>query len=210
MYAPPYYRWADEDAALRLAGERNFCTLITVVDGAPLVSHLPLLVDAGRRLLRGHLARANPHAGRLDGRESLAVFTGPNAYISPDWYGEKSEDVPTWNYLAVHISGRGRLVRDADAVDKFLADLSAQEERRRPDLERGGKIWTLDKVAPEKRARMRAAIVAFEIAIARIEAKAKLSQNKPPEAIERVMGILSQSGSQMSEAVARAMKGEAP
>lgn len=180
--------------------------MITVIEGAPIVTHLPFLFDNKRNVLRAHFARANPHAAHIEGREHLAVFRGPYAYISPDWYGETENDVPTWNYLAVHVRGRGRVETDDVKVDAFLADLSAHEERRRPDLDRGGKIWTLGKIAPKDHARMRRAIVAFEIDIAKVEAKAKLSQNKPAEAVAGVIEALERSGSQMSEAVARAMK----
>lgn len=206
MYTPPYTRWDDRAAALRLVQECNFGELITIVDGAPLVTHLPFLVDAKRNVLRGHVARANPHGGQLDGNVHMAVFKGPYAYISPDWYGEASEDVPTWNYLAVHVSGRGRVIADERAVDAFLAELSAFEEQRRPDIDRGGKIWTMDKVAAKDHVRMRAAILAFEIGIDKIEAKAKLNQNKPPEAIAGVVKALAESGAQMSEYVAGLMK----
>ncbi|MEX0646068.1 MAG: FMN-binding negative transcriptional regulator [Parvularculaceae bacterium] len=206
MYAPPYYRWSDRAAALAFAADYNFATLITVVGGAPTVSHLPFLIDVERNVLRGHLARANPHSGALGEAAHLAVFTGPNAYISPDWYGEASKDVPTWNYVVVHVAGRGRVIDEARAVDRFLVDLSDHEEGRRPDLDRGGKIWTLDKVPPKDHARMRAAIVAFEIDIASVEAKAKLNQNKKLNAVAGVIAALSASGSQVSEAVARLMR----
>jgi transcriptional regulator len=134
------------------------------------------------------------------------VFRGTYANISPDWYGKTHDDVPTWNYVAVHVSGKGRVVSDPEKVDAFLADLSAHEEHRRPDLDRGGVIWTIAKTDPKAHARMRAAIVAFEIDIEKIDAKAKLSQNKPAEALEGVIKALDDSGSQMSEAVARAMR----
>lgn len=201
MYSPAFHRWDDEKAALKLAGEWNFGALITIADGAPLISHLPLLVDGERRVLRGHLARANPHAEKIDGAEHLAVFTGPNAYISPDWYGEGGKDVPTWNYLAVHVRGKARVLADAAAIDAFLADLSAHEEARRTDLA-DGRMWTIDKVPPDQLARMRSAIVAFEIDIMSVQAKAKLSQNKKPEAVEGVIGALLESGLQMNEALA--------
>lgn len=204
MYSPPHTRWDDRAAALALAADYNFAALITTAGGAPLVSHLPFLIDSDRNVLRGHLARANPHSAELDGAEHLAVFTGPYAYISPDWYGD-SKDVPTWNYLVVHVAGKGRVLGDHGAIDRFLADLSEHEERRRPDIERGGTIWTLDKVPPKDHARLRAAIVAFEIDIASVEAKAKLSQNKKPEAIAGVIRALAHSGSQMSEVTARLM-----
>lgn len=206
MYAPPAFRWEDETAALQCAAEWNFGVLITAAGaGAPFVSHLPFLVDAERRVLRAHLARANPHAGCIEGGEHLAVFTGPHAYISPDWYGEGENDVPTWNYLAVHAAGKGRVLTDDAVVDAFLADLSAAEEARRHDLAQGGKIWTMGKLPSRALARMRAAIVAFEIDIETVAAKAKLSQNKPAAAAVGVAAALAASDSQAGQAVSRLM-----
>lgn len=205
MYRPPYTRWEDRAGALKLAADYNFGELITVADGAPLVTHMPFLIDESRNVLRGHFARANPHAAHVEGAAHLVVFRGPYAYVSPDWYGPSDSDVPTWNYLAVHVTGKGRTLTEKREIDAFLADLSAHEEARRPDLDRGGKIWTMDKVGAKDHARMRASIVAFEIDIEKVEAKAKLNQNKPPDSVAGVIKALGESGSQMSEAVARAM-----
>ena len=205
MYTPPAFRWDDHTAALAFVREWNFGALVTIVDGAPLVSHLPFLVDESRNVLRAHLARANPQAAHIQGREHLAVFLGPHGYISPEWYGAGSPDVPTWNYVAVHVAGEGRVIDAEQAVDDFLATLSEQEEKRRHDLEQGGKIWTLDKVPAAKHALMRGAIVVFEIEIARIEAKAKLSQNKPTEIAERVVSAL-QTGDETQRTLAKSMQ----
>lgn len=209
MYALPAFRWDDRLAALGFAAEFNFATLITVEGGGPVMSHLPMLVDAGRGVLCGHLARANSHASILDGRRHVAIFMGPFAYVTPDWYGAGSTDVPTWNYVAVHIAGGGRVVADAGGVDRFLADLSACEEMRRTDLDRGGKMWTMDKVPPAKHAAMRAAIVAFEIDIVTVDAKAKLSQNKPADAARRVAAELASSGGERGRALAALMEAAA-
>lgn len=206
MYTPPAFRWDDRPAALALAREWNFGLLITQGEGAPFVTHLPMLIDERRNVVRGHLARANPHGGHLDKRDHLAVFSGPHAYISPDWYGEASTDVPTWNYLAVHVSGKGRVLSEEGVVDRLLAELSALEEGRRPDLPNGGRVWTMDEIPADKHARMRNAIVAFEIDIERVEAKAKLSQNKLAEAVAGVIEALGSSGTESSAGLARLMQ----
>lgn len=206
MYAPPVFRWDNRLAALQLARDWNFALLITQSDEIPFVTHLPFLVDEKRNVLRGHVARANSHGGHLDGRKHLAVFSGPNAYISPDWFGDASADVPTWNYVAVHIAGRERVLTDESDIDRLLADLSAHEEHRRPDFENGGKIWTMDKVPAVKHARLHRAIVAFEIDIEHVEAKAKLSQNKPPEIAAGLADVLSASNDETRAALARLMR----
>lgn len=205
MYAPPAFRWNDEAAALDLAREFNFALMVTIVDAAPVVTHLPFLIDPARRVLRGHVARANPHSAHLAGGH-LAVFSGPYAYISPDWYGGDSPDVPTWNYAVVHVYGTGRVLAESKEIDAFLADLSEHEERRRFDLASGGKVWTMDKIPPRDLDRMRRAIVAFEIDIASVEAKAKLSQNKPPPVAARACAALAGSGSYPASGVADMMR----
>ena len=119
MYAPSHFRVNDETAALLLFNETGFASLTTIDEGCAVVSHIPMLADPARRILRGHLARANPHAALIAGRAHLAAAIGPNAYISPDWYSD-AKQVPTWNYLAVHIEGEGRILGEPDAVDALL------------------------------------------------------------------------------------------
>ena len=202
MYAQRAFRFDDEDAALAIASEYNFAALVT--PSSSFASHLPIVVDCERRILRGHLARANPHAGAIDGVGHLAVFTGPHAYISPDWYGPQSRDVPTWNYVAVHVRGVGRIMEKTEHVIAFLAELSEQEEARRHDLA-SGKIWTLDKTPEDKLLAMTRGIVAFEIEIDNVEAIAKLSQNKSEDIAAKVVSVL-QSGDERQCAVASEMQ----
>lgn len=203
MHTPPAFRLDDAAAAFDLIAQDGFATLITVVDGALFVSHLPMLGELGRGALRGHLARANPHAGALDGRRHLAIFTGPDGYVSPDWYGDP-EQVPTWNYSAVHVAGLARVLDEPPLIDGFLADLSEFHERRRHDLA-SGKIWTLAKLPPEKLRRLRNGIVAFEISIESIEMQAKLSQNKSGADIGAVIAKLA-AGDERRRALAEAMR----
>lgn len=182
MYIPPAFRLADHAAALEVMREHPFALLIAAAGaGTVEIAHLPILVDAdGEALeLRGHVAKANPMA-RLIAESSTespvratVVFTGPNAYVSPDWYVTENQ-VPTWNYLAVHAAGPLTEVDDGEAVVALLADLSAEHEAallpKRP--------WTMDKMIPGTVDRMRKGITAFRIAVDQFETKAKLSQNK--------------------------------
>lgn len=204
MYTPPRFRFDDEAAALALAGEYNFALLITPDDGAPMLSHLPFIVDGGRRKIFGHVARTNPHGAMIEGREHIVVFTGPHAYVSPDWYVSKA-DVPTWNYIAVHVRGRGKVLDSEHDIRALLDDLSTQQEKRRPDL-RGGSIWTMEKTPPEKLKALMRAIVAFEIDIENIIAKRKLGQNKSHESISGVVNALGASGDSGERALAAEMR----
>jgi transcriptional regulator len=203
MYTPPAFRITDEEAAFSLADRYGFATLITVDGDSPVVSHLPMICDPDSRVLRGRLARANPHSSLLNGRQCRVLFIGANAYVSPDWYGD-AEQVPTWNYSAVNIDGIARVIDDPALVDALLEELSDRHERRRHDLV-NGKIWKIDKLSGEKLFRLRAAIVAFELSIDRIEFKAKLSQNKRAEDFQSVMSELA-AGDDMQRAVADAMR----
>lgn len=203
MYTPPAFRNEDARAAFDLIGEYGFATLITIEGGAAVVSHLPMIGDAEKGVLRGHLARANPHSALLEGRRHLAAFVGANAYVSPDWYGD-AEQVPTWNYSAVHIEGVSRVIAEPEGVDALLEELSDHHERRRHDLH-DGKIWKLAKLTADKLLKLRMAIVAFEIRIDKAEFKAKLSQNKNADDFRSVMDKLS-SGDESRRAVADAMR----
>lgn len=184
MHTPSHFASNDEAAAFEMVRERGFGLLITVVDGAPQVTHAPMLIDEERRVLQGHIARANEQSVSLDGQRCLAVFTGPNAYVSPNWYRDRSQ-VPTWNYLAVHISGGARVISAPAEIDALLSALAEHHEARRHDLA-DDRPWTMAKLPDEKLARLRRGIVAFEIAIETLTFKNKLSQNKSSEDIDAV------------------------
>jgi transcriptional regulator len=175
MYLPSHFRQDDRASVFALAEANPFATLVTQGGDGLLASHVPLLVDPGRNLLRGHLARANPQLAHLaEGVEALAIFHGPHGYVSPSLYSEHPS-VPTWNYAVVHARGRPRLV-DAQALKTLLDDLVTR-------FDRSG--WTFDP--PEEYGRrMLGAIAGFEIAIESIEGKWKLSQNRSAEDQQRV------------------------
>lgn len=203
MYTPASFRNDDKAAAFELISAYGFATLITVEAGGAVVSHLPMIGDAAKGVLRGHLARANPHSALIAGRRHLALFEGANAYVSPDWYAG-TQEVPTWNYSAVHIEGAANIIADPAGVDALLAELSDFHESRRHDLE-GGKIWKMEKLTSETLRKMRAAIVAFEIRVERLEFKAKLSQNRTAVDHQTVAEKLA-SGNEGQRAVAAAMR----
>lgn len=192
MYVPAAFRPADPDAAQEILEGYPFALLVTAEDGVPAASHLPLLYDgddsAQSRLL-GHLARANGQCRQLAavaarGGEVLAVFQGPHAYVSPSDYGAGPPVVPTWNYLAVHIYGVPRLIEDSGEARAVLERLTARQEtgRARP--------WSPASLEAELMERMLRAIQAFEIAVTRVEATAKLSQNRTPEQAARAAAAL--------------------
>ncbi|MFN7054547.1 FMN-binding negative transcriptional regulator [Hyphomonas sp.] len=186
MHPAPIFREADTDALL--ARIRAYpLGLITLNGGpAPLAAHSPVLaarLDDGSVRLRFHLSAGNPMTHRLEaGAAALIVFTGPEAYISPDWYGPVPDQVPTWNYLSAEAEGTV-VPTDAEA---FLDDVSAEFEARllpKP-------TWTRSKMDPAAFARMVRAIRAFEMVPHRFEGITKLSQNKTPDMRAGVMDAL--------------------
>ncbi len=115
MYIPASFSVDDTETLAAFVEADPFATLISTGE-VPEVTHLPLLLDAKAGELLGHVAKANPHARRLDGARTLASFHGPHAYVSPSWYGT-SVAVPTWNYAVVHVSGTSELVSEAETKD---------------------------------------------------------------------------------------------
>ena len=208
MYVPKHFDKSDPAWCHALIRAQSFATMITADDaGVPFATHLPILLDAERGplgTLRGHVARANPHWRYLaSGRPTLLVFAGAHAYVSPSWYATHPS-VPTWNYVAVHITGRGTLVEDEARVTVLLADLVATYEGGRPAA------WSVEGLPADYLAGMRRGIVAFEIAIERLEGKAKLSQNRDAVDQARTREALAAAEDPLARAVAALMGGAPP
>ena len=200
MYVPPHFQMTDRRAAVEFIRRHSFALLVTSDNGEPVASHVPLLFDesAGENgMLRGHLARANPHADLLDGRRALAIFSGPHAYISPTWY-QADNTVPTWNYAAVHAYGTCELMTDEEELIRLLADLTAVYEAGMPAP------WTFDPNSEFIR-KLAKAVVGFRIPIDRFDAKAKLNQNHPAERRQRVILELEESSDPDARAIAQLM-----
>ena len=179
MYLPSAFR-QDDLAELHAQLQANPFALLTSAGAAGVqASHLPLLLapDEGEfGTLYGHFARANPHWRDLQGgAEALAVFSGPDAYISPGWYPAKAEHgkvVPTWNYIAVHARGPVELIEEPERLLQIVSRLSDQHEsgRERP--------WAVSDAPREYIDSMLRAIVGFALPIRRLEGKWKLGQNR--------------------------------
>lgn len=210
MYIPPAFRLDDRGAALEVMRAHPFALLVVATAAGEVeITHLPVLVDAGADAvtLRGHVSRANPTARLIAGSTAEApvratvVFSGPQAYVSPDWY-EAENQVPTWNYLAVHASGPLAHVAAPAEVERLLADLSAVHEAPLAPK----KPWTMDKMVPGTVERMMKGITAFRLAVDRLEAKAKLSQNKGAADRGGVMSALDALGRPDATATAEWMR----
>ena len=221
MYVP---RTNAEDRPEVLAAFMRAHSLAALVSVGPAgelwATHLPIVYDLSRGAhgtIEGHVARANPHhelvraAAELasDGaaRESLAIFTGPDAYVTPAWYPGKAEhgrEVPTWNYVAVHAYGTLRLRDDPEWLLAHVTRLTEQSEAGRPEP------WAVSDAPADYVARMLRAIVGFEMEVTRIEARWKMSQNRTPEEIDGVVAGLEASGRPADRVVAAIVEARRP
>ena len=190
LYIPKHFREEDESALLALVEANAFGTLVSASpEGALHVSHIPFEVrrEGGGLKLLGHLARANPHWEALEGaRETIAIFEGPHAYVSPGWY-ETHPSVPTWNYAVVHAHGRARLMDEAE-LHELVGELAAKYESGRE------KPWRMGSLPAAYVQKMLDAIVGFELPVAKLEGKFKLSQNRTAADHAHVAAALEREG----------------
>jgi transcriptional regulator len=199
MYIPAAFAMNDVEKLTAFIESNSFATLVTFDGTAPFATPLPFLFDRERRVLRGHMARANPQWQHFHDSEALIIFQGPHAYISPSWY-QTEPAVPTWNYLTVHAYGVPQLV-DETTLANILRDLVAQHESAQPVP------WPGD-LPDDFWNRMLKGIVGFEIPISRWEGKWKLGQNRSPQDLQGVYEALSQSSDQTEQQLAAAMQQE--
>ncbi len=175
MYVPAHFAAEAADALIARLSRHFAGVLITVdADGTPIGTHLPILWDGERKVAIGHIARANPQ-WKQGAARGLIVLSGAEAYVSPNWYPSKAEHgkaVPTWNYEAVHLSGRVEWFDEAARLEAVVRGLSALHEQGRPNP------WTIDDAPRDYVDAMLRGIVGVALHADRIEAKRKLSQNK--------------------------------
>lgn len=187
MYVPKLFGGASVQEIEAIIERYSFATLIVDLEDRLEISHLPIVLEGtlAGGVLRGHMARANPQLALCtEHAKAIAIFHGPHAYVSPTWYAEPG--VPTWNYIAVHCHGRIHLEDTAAALEDTLEFMLDRYEDGR---------WSMDALPSDQRARALSAIQSFQIKIEHVEAKFKLSQNKPPAERSRVLERLSRSGS---------------
>ena len=202
MYVPNDFAVTNRQTQIEFIQATGWGYLTGIVNGAPLVTHLPFLTEGedGSEKLVAHMARANPHwESFANGKDQLVVFPGPHGYISPSWY-ETKKAVPTWNYAAAHVYGIPQIIDDPDtvyAVQKKLVD------RHEAQFDTP---WSMDSVEAEFIDGMLRAIVCFEIPIKRIECKFKLSQNRTAQDRANVIDALYRSENSSAHALAALMR----
>jgi transcriptional regulator len=202
MYIPEFNRVEDRAAAIAFMRGNSFAIMVSIHDDAPFATHLPVVIAErdGELMLRAHVAKANPHwktFEREPQKDSLVLFQGPHAYISPALY-EIHESVPTWNYATVHAYGRANVLAADPDKQQVLGELISQFDSSYL------KQW--NSFDERYRSRMLNHIVAFEIKVTRIEAKFKLSQNRTRTEQENVMQALGASSDSAVSGVADLMR----
>jgi transcriptional regulator len=214
MYQPAHGRFVAADPAAFLAelSAHVPATLVTAGPDGMRTTILPMLFepdDGEHGMLRGHLARGNPHWREVaeDGSTgAIAIFQGPDAYVSPAWYEEKRRTgkvVPTWNYTTVVVHGRLSLRHEPEWLIPHVRRLVERHESGRLDA------WSLDDAPPDYVAVQAKAIVGLELRIERIDAKRKLTQNRSREDFDGALAGLAE-GSPREQAVAAEMRRETP
>lgn len=207
MYLPPHFRQDDLGEIHALIRSARLATLVTVSHGAPLVSHVPMILDEANPpygTLLCHVSRANPQWLAVEPTtEALAIFLGPDAYISPSWYESKREHgkvVPTWNYVAVHAHGRIRAFEDPERLRALVERLTRKHEANRTQP------WEVGDAPESFIAGQLRGIVGLEITIERLEGKWKLSQNRSAGDVAGVIAALESSPDATDRATANAMR----
>jgi transcriptional regulator len=200
MYIPRHNRMEDRPTLIAFMRAHPFAALVTHGAQGLRATHLPVVTEeAGEAVhVLAHLARANPQwQDFAGGVEVMLIFAEPHAYVSPRHY-EQAESVPTWNYAAVHAYGVPALVEDRDRKyaqqAKLVALFDAEYAARFPAL------------SPEYVDNRLAAVVSFEIAVTRLEARFKLSQEKLPQERERIIATLESAGDSAAAETARLMR----
>ncbi|MBE9005297.1 FMN-binding negative transcriptional regulator [Fortiea sp. LEGE XX443] len=202
MYIPNAFREEDFEKLVAFMGGNSFATLISIQNNFPVASHIPFVITVQNNVVKltGHLAKQNPQWQFFGMSESLAVFTGPHAYISPSLY-EKRESVPTWNYIAVHAYGIPQLITLSDSpelmdnmidemIDTYGADYKSHWHSLSDNFRQG----------------MMNGIVGFEMTVTRLEGKYKLSQNRSFTDQYNVAHALLQNADPDAQAIGSAMQ----
>lgn len=199
MYIPHYYKNEDIEEVKHFIKENSFGILIDQIDGKPWGTHIPLELEEGKNqksFLVSHLAKANPQSSALkDDKEVLCIFNGPHHYISSSWY--KTEEVPTWNYIAVHVYGAIKILTE----EETLASMFKLVERYESFAKEPINLSTFSK----KTMRQVKGVIGFSIEIKEIQAAYKLSQTRE-EDHNTIIKELKEIDSAQSIAIAKNMK----
>jgi transcriptional regulator len=206
VYTPQHFEEKRPEVLARAIRDIQFALLVTATNGEYFASHLPMVLKEanGAFTLEAHVARPNEHWKALGNRPaSLAVFQGPQTYVSPSWYESKRQHgkvVPTWNYVVVHAHGALEVVEDRDWLRAHLEDLVAANEGRREQP------WLISDAPANFIQSMMRAIVGLRLTVARLEGKWKMSQNRSQADRAGALAGLSASSKPADQAVAAILR----
>ncbi|QOG03891.1 FMN-binding negative transcriptional regulator [Flavobacterium sp. MDT1-60] len=199
MYTPEIYKNEDPESIRSFLKENSFGILINQTNGKLCATHIPMELEVsadGKEILQGHISKLNPQAeGFTENDQVLAIFTGPHSYISSSWYDH--ENVPTWNYIAVHVYGRIKIVDEAASIEQ----LKKLVDKYEANSENPVRIEELSA----KTMREARGIFGFEIEIDEIQATKKLSQNRDDHNYKNIISELEKTENPQSIAVAKEM-----
>src|SRR5437868_4249895 len=199
MYIPKINLATDRDKIVAFMKKFSFATIITAKDNLPIATHLPFLVTVkdDSIILTAHFAKANEQWRDIENNKALVIFSEPHAYISPKHYDTKL-NVPTWNYISVHVYGQGKLITETEKAFKVLeATIDIYETSYKQQ-------W--NNLPEEYKLKMIKGIVAFEIPVTDLQAKKKLSQNKTDLEKQNIIATLSKSSDTNEQLIAEYMK----
>lgn len=198
MYIPKYFREEDHEEILTFLKQNNFAALVSFDGEKPVATHVPVEVvddETGGLIIYGHISRHNSQWITFGNQKVLLIFQGPHTYISPRWYNHIN--VPTWNYMIIHVYGRVRLVED----DELVALLSRLVQSHEVNTSYSLEGLPQDFVDKEMKG-----VVGFAIDVTRIDAGYKLSQNRNDEDHQNIIRELEKRGDEESAKVAKAMR----
>ena len=198
MYIPKHFDMPDQHEAVNFMQQYSFATLVSIQNNIPVATHLPFVEESGQQQVRllSHFAKANSQANQINDQEVLVIFAQPHAYISPAHY-DKQQNVPTWNYIAVHAYGKLKPISNKEEVLLLLQQMINTFEPQYL------KQW--QSLDPDYQHKMINGISAFEIEINKIEGKKKLSQNRSQTEKESIINTLSKSGESNQQDIAAFM-----
>ncbi|WP_186670773.1 FMN-binding negative transcriptional regulator [Sporosarcina sp. BP05] len=200
MYIPKYFKVTDVDEIKEFVQENSFGTIVTTKHSKPIASHLPLALNkkGDDYYITGHMAYGNPQWRTFESCDDvLVMFQGPHAYISSSWYGH--ENVPTWNYQAVHVYGTASILDKEELKQDLIMMLQKYEKHRKNSV-----LW--DKLSPQLVDRELKGIVGFKIKVQEIQAAYKLSQNRNEEDYLNIVDKLYEEEDPSSQQMANVMK----
>ena len=200
MYIPKLYREEDREKILEFLNQNNFPVLVTYDGEKPIATHLPVEVvegEDGALTILGHMSRANPQWKSFGEQEVLLIFQGAHTYISPRWYDHVN--VPTWNYMMVHVYGKVRLV-EGDELYSLLSGLVKNHEAQA--------AYSLEGLPQDFVQKKMSGVVGFAVDVTRVDAGYKLSQNRNDTDHENIVRELEKRGDEQSAEVAKAMQAE--